>query len=96
MDTNKPINLTQKESDITQSDIPERLQNLYGTRPKKISQEELEIEAKWISRRLERKKKLSLDSDPDVLVNQVMHVLDLIKNQYFEVSSTSIWEYNAL
>lgn len=58
---------------------------MYGSRPRKIDQEELEVEAKWIARRLERKKKIQVDYDPDPLVTQVMVVLDLIKNQYFEV-----------
>ena len=71
-----------------ESDIPERTQLLYGSRPLQVSDEELEVEAKWICRRLERKKKMSLDYDSDQLVTQIMIVLGLLKNQYFEVAAS--------
>jgi hypothetical protein len=86
VEINKGTNLSELESEILQSDVPERLQYLYGSRPRKIPQEELEVEAKWIARRLERKKKMNLDNDPDPLVSQVFTALDLIKNQYYEVN----------
>lgn len=82
----KTTNLSEMESEVLQSDVPERLQHLYGSRPRKVPQEEIEVEAKWIARKLERKKKLSLDNDPDPLVSQVFNALDLMKNQYYEVN----------
>ena len=85
-DIAKTTNLSEMESEVLQSDIPERLQRLYGSHPRKVPQEELEVEAKWIARKLERKKKLSLDNDPDPLVSQVFTTLDLMKNQYYEVN----------
>lgn len=82
------VNNAQGDSELKtlENDIPERTQLLYGSRPLKISDEELEVEAKWICRRLEKKKKMSLDYDSDQLVTQIMIVLGLLKNQYFEVT----------
>lgn len=81
---NKPIIGTKEETEILQSEIPERLRYLYVTKSTAVPEDELEVESKWITRKLEKKKKLNLDGD-DSLKDQVKLVLRFMKNDFYEV-----------
>jgi hypothetical protein len=67
------------------SDIPERLQAIYGANQPNFTDEEISREAKWIYlRRL--KSNPMLEAVKDVL-EKVEYVLKQIKVKFFEVSA---------
>jgi len=77
--------MIEEETEVLQSNIPERIQLIYGSKPPKVSEDELEIEAKWITKKLERKKKYNFDPSSDPLTKQVHLALYHMKIEHFEV-----------